>query len=151
MASESSKKPATKAKTAEEVFAEFQRLRNEQRVLANRIAEYEMDLKEHRTVIDTLKTVDESRKCFRLIGGVLCEGTVKAVLPQLTDSKEHLEKLIETVTGQLTKKGQEINDFKQENNIRIGTPGSATAPPEEADAKPDDSQQQSRNVLVVNN
>ncbi|XP_059614075.1 probable prefoldin subunit 2 [Phlebotomus argentipes] len=149
MASESSKK-APKAKTAEEIFAEFQTLRNEQRSLANRIAEYEMDLKEHRTVIDTLKTVDESRKCFRLIGGVLCEGTVKAVLPQLTDSKEQLEKLIGAVTEQLTKKGQEINKFKEENNIRIGTPGAATAPAEETDTKPDESQQ-SRNVLVVNN
>lgn len=47
MASESSKK-APKAKTPEEIFAEFQTLRNEQRSLANRIAEYEMDLKEHR-------------------------------------------------------------------------------------------------------
>ncbi|GAB0090449.1 Probable prefoldin subunit 2 [Sergentomyia squamirostris] len=150
MASESSK--GQKPKSAEMIFAQFQSLRNEQRGLANRIAEYEMDLKEHRTVIDTLKTVDDERKCFRLIGGVLCESTVKGVLPQLTDSKEQLEKLIGMVTEQLTKKGQEINKFKEEHNIKIGTPAAAgnASATEESETKPEDSQQ-SRNVLVVNN
>lgn len=81
---------------------------------------------------------------------MLCEGTVQGVLPQLTESKEQLEKLIGAVTEQLTKKGQEINKFKEENNIRIGQPGASSAPPEDSETKPDESQQ-SRNVLVVNN
>jgi prefoldin subunit 2 len=72
-----------------------------------------------RTVIDTLKTVDENRKCFRLIGGVLAEQTVKETLPNLIQNKEQLEKLIENGKEQLTKKGVEINQFKQEHNIKV--------------------------------
>ena len=72
-----------------------------------------------RTVIDTLKTVDESRKCFRLIGGVLAEQTVKETLPNLNQNKEQLEKLIENGKEQLTKKGYEINKFKEEHNIKV--------------------------------
>ena len=34
-------------------------------------------------VVDTLKTVDPDRKCFRMVGGVLVERTVKDVLPAL--------------------------------------------------------------------
>lgn len=72
-----------------------------------------------RTVIDTLKTVDENRKCFRLIGGVLAEQTVKETLPNLIQNKEQLEKLIENGKEQLTKKGMEINKFKEEHNIKV--------------------------------
>ena len=41
-------------------------------------------------VIDTLKEVDPSRKCFRLVGGVLVERTVKEVLPALETNKEQV-------------------------------------------------------------
>lgn len=72
-----------------------------------------------RTVIDTLKSVEDDRKCFRLIGGVLCERTVKSVLPQLNDAKEQLEKLIAQRQEQLTVKGIEINKFREKHNIKI--------------------------------
>lgn len=70
-------------------------------------------------MIDTLKTVDENRKCFRLIGGVLTEQTVKETLPNLVQNKDQLEKLIENGKEQLTKKGLEINKFKEEHNIKV--------------------------------
>lgn len=41
-------------------------------------------------VIDTLQDVDPSRKCFRLIEGILVERTVKEVLPALEDNKEEV-------------------------------------------------------------
>lgn len=86
-----------------------------------------------RTVIDTLKTVDENRKCFRLIGGVLAEQTVKETLPNLIVNRDQLEKLIENGKEQLTKKGIEINKFKEEHNIRVKQDGDLTEPPK-ADA-----------------
>lgn len=73
----------------------------------------------NRTVIDTLKSVEEDRKCFRLIGGVLCERTVKSVLPQLNNAKEQLEKLIAQRQEQLTVKGVEINKFREKHNIYL--------------------------------
>lgn len=79
---------------------------------------HEFSLPIHRTVIDTLKTVDDSRKCFRLIGGVLCERTVKNVLPQLNDAKEHLEKLVGQRQEQLTE-GIDMNKFEEKHNFRI--------------------------------
>lgn len=43
-------------------------------------------------VIDTLKEVDETRKCYRMVGGVLVERTVKEVLPALEGNKEQVSK-----------------------------------------------------------
>ncbi|XP_061390666.1 probable prefoldin subunit 2 [Musca vetustissima] len=135
------------SKMNEKIIAEFQQLRNEQRNLVNNLNTLEMDLKEHKTVIDTLKTVDPDRKCFRLIGGVLCERTVKEVLPQLVENKDFIEKTITLVTDDLTKKGQQINKFKEEHNIRIRGEQMAG---EAQKSQTDENKSENRNVLVSN-
>ena len=45
-----------------------------------------------RLVLDALKQVDEERKAFRLVGGVLIEQKVKDVIPDL---QTNIEKVIE--------------------------------------------------------
>ena len=44
----------------------------------------------YRMVIETLTGVDPSRKCFRMIGGVLVERTVREVLPALTTNRDQV-------------------------------------------------------------
>ncbi|XP_075974982.1 prefoldin 2 [Anticarsia gemmatalis] len=113
-------KPAPKnlkAKTSEEVFTGLQMLRSEQRQLANKITELEMDLNEHKIVIETLRGVDKTRKCFRMIGGVLVERTVNEVLPELENNCEQLPKAIKALEEQLENKGRTINEYVQQNNI----------------------------------
>ena len=46
----------------------------------------------YRLVIETLKDVDPDRKCFRLVGGVLVERTVKEVQPALINNREQVSK-----------------------------------------------------------
>lgn len=46
-------------------------------------------------VIDTLKEVDETRRCYRMVGGVLVERTVKEVLPALENNKEQVGEILE--------------------------------------------------------
>jgi prefoldin subunit 2 len=99
-----------------------------------------------RTVIDTLKTVDENRKCFRLIGGVLAEQTVKETLPTLMQNRDQLEKLIENGKEQLTRKGIEINKFKEEHNIKVKSGEDESSEP--AKAKAEVSSSGKSNVLV---
>lgn len=94
-------------------------MRQEQRSMASKVAELEMNINEHRfaeqinarihgfvrffvfavnnfiffyssLVIDTLQDVDPSRKCFRLVEGILVERTVKEVLPALENNKEEV-------------------------------------------------------------
>lgn len=105
--------------------------------------------KNFRTVIDTLKNVDGNRKCFRLIGGVLCERTVKEVLPQLNDSKDQLDKLISSRQEHLTSKGVEINQFRDKHNIKIKGQDDAPIPATEQ-TNPSGDAEKIRNVLVAN-
>ncbi|XP_034955125.1 prefoldin subunit 2 [Zootoca vivipara] len=111
--------PHGKAMTAEQVVAGFNRLRQEQRGLASKAAELEMELNEHKLVLETLREVDPTRKCYRMVGGVLVERTVKEVLPALENNKEQINKIIETLTQQLQTKGRELNEFREKHNIRL--------------------------------
>ncbi|XP_033321504.1 prefoldin 2 [Megalopta genalis] len=132
-------------KSTAEILSEFQTLRNEQRTMANKLSEMEMELNEHKIVIDTLKHVDPKRKCYRLTGGVLCERTVEDVMPALTTNKEQLIKIIDGFNDQLTKKGIEINEFKEKHNIRIK--GQQDVQPQQQSEEPKEAK---RSTVVVN-
>lgn len=54
-----------------------------------------------------------------MIGGVLVERTVADVLPELESNRERLPKAIQALQEQLTKKGQEINDYIELHDIRV--------------------------------
>lgn len=54
-------------------------------------------------MIDTLKDVQEDRRCYRMIGGVLCASTVKNVLPELTASANQLETMVKKMTEEMSK------------------------------------------------
>ncbi|XP_056156592.1 prefoldin subunit 2 [Lampris incognitus] len=105
--------------SAEQVLATFKRMRQEQRGMASKAAEFEMEIIEHSLVIDTLKEVDPSRKCFRLVGGVLVERTVKEVLPALENNKEQISKIIDTLNTQMQTKGRELTEYRERYNIRL--------------------------------
>ncbi|XP_061664457.1 prefoldin subunit 2 [Syngnathoides biaculeatus] len=111
--------------SAEQVVATFQKMRQEQRNMASKAAELEMESNEHSLVIDTLKDVDPSRKCFRLVGGVLVERTVKEVLPALQTHKEQISKIIESITTKMQEKGRELTEYRERYNIRLVGEGDA--------------------------
>ncbi|XP_068778343.1 prefoldin subunit 2 [Struthio camelus] len=123
--------PGGKALTAEQVVARFNRLRQEQRGLASKAAELELELNEHSLVIETLREVDPTRKCYRMVGGILVERTVKEVLPALESNKEQISKIIETLNQQLQTKGRELNDFREKHNIRLMGEDDQKQPPKE--------------------
>ncbi|CAH1961029.1 unnamed protein product [Acanthoscelides obtectus] len=70
-------------------------------------------------VIDTLKNVNEDRRCFRLVGGILTERKVKDVLPALLTNQLKLIELIAKLNEQILKKGQEINEYREKHNINF--------------------------------
>lgn len=135
MASVDSKKKGPR-KSAEELVAGFNVLRGEQRQIASKIYELEGDLSEHRIVIESLKTVDEGRKCYRMIGGVLIERTVKDVLPDLESNMEQIKRAVELLNTKLIEKGKEIVEYKEKNNIQFQVPERIVEEDEPEETKP---------------
>jgi len=126
-----SSKAKPKSASNEQIIAGFNELRSEQRQVANKVAELEADLSEHKLVVEALVDVNGDRKCFRMIGGVLVERTVAEVLPSLQKNKEMIAQMIETLKQQIVTKGQQITEYMDKNHIQIRsqpTAPSATPP-----------------------
>lgn len=143
MASEADKSKAKKL-NQEQIIAYFNQLRQEQKVLVTKLSEVEQDLNEHSLVVDALKDVDQDRTCYRMIGGVLVERTVKEVLPAVKHNKEQLKDFQDRLNQQIEKKGCEINEFKQRYNIQIRKEG----PLSTSETASKESNQPSSSILV---
>ena len=110
---------STPTKTQEEIVQYFHKLRGEQRAIAVKISEIEIDQNEHKLVIDTLKDLDPKRRCFRMVGGVLVERDVESVLPTLKNNHQKMGEILIKLNEQLLAKGKEINIYKDEYKIKV--------------------------------
>ena len=54
--------------------------------LINKISELQQEAKEHQLVLDAFKNVEPTRRCFRMIGGILVERTVRDIQPSLEEN-----------------------------------------------------------------
>lgn len=100
-------------------------LRAELNQIYSKITELELEVTEHSLVISAIQPLDPSRKCYRMIGGVLVERTIKEVLPAVQRNKEGLEEVISRLYESLEKKRKEIIDFEAKYKIRIRNSDSA--------------------------
>ncbi|XP_021897144.1 probable prefoldin subunit 2 [Carica papaya] len=94
-------------------------MRSELNQIYSKITELEMEVSEHSLVINAIQPLDPSRRCYRMIGGVLVERTIKEVLPAVQRNKEGLEEVIARLNEALEKKKKEIADFETKYKIRI--------------------------------
>ncbi|CAN6677158.1 unnamed protein product [Malus baccata var. baccata] len=101
------------------VANKFADMRSELNQIYSKVTELEMEASEHSLVINAIQPLDPSRRCYRMIGGVLVERTIKEVLPAVQRNKEGIEEVIARLNEALEKKKKEISDFEAKYKIRI--------------------------------
>ncbi|KAI9068504.1 Prefoldin beta-like protein [Trametes sanguinea] len=121
----STSKPKGKASqsrpSAQELQQQYNRYQSDLQTLASKIGELEQEAEEHNLVLSTLDEAlaeEPDRKCFRLVGGVLVERTVKDVVPALKTNRDGIQKVIASLVEQYKTKDEEFENFKREYNIR---------------------------------
>ncbi|XP_078430899.1 prefoldin 2 [Wolffia australiana] len=97
----------------------YNNLRSEINQLHAKITELEMEVSEHSLVIAAVEPLDPSRRCYRMIGGVLVERTVREVLPAVRRNKEGLEEVISRLYEALERKKKEMSEFEVRHGIKI--------------------------------
>ncbi|KAK0535720.1 Cochaperone prefoldin complex subunit [Tilletia horrida] len=110
----------------QEAAQQFQARRSELQAIATKIGELESEADEHKLVIDTLRETqakEPNRTCFRLIGGILVERTVKDVLPALEGNMAGLRQIMDTLVKQYKEKEEELREFQKQ----YGAPAAAAA------------------------
>jgi prefoldin subunit 2 len=106
----------------QEIQQNYQRIQGDVQNLARKIGELEQEADEHELVLTTLEEAlakEPDRKCFRLIGGVLVERTVKDVVPALQTNRDGIRKVISNLVEQYKSKEDDFDNFKRDYNIRI--------------------------------
>jgi len=119
--SKKSKAPTVPPLSDQEVQQTYSRFQSDLQNLASKIGELEQEAEEHVLVLSTLNEAlggEPDRKCFRLIGGILVERTVKDVVPALETNRDGIRKVIASLTEQYKTKEGEFEKFKEEYNIR---------------------------------
>ncbi|KAL9651231.1 hypothetical protein ABK040_006232 [Willaertia magna] len=102
-----------------QVVEYFQKLQQEYNAMAQNLARIELEIRDHTSVLSALSELNEDRKCYRLVGGVLVERTVKEVIPAVSTNKENLESSEERLKKDLEDKEMEIAAFKTKYKIRF--------------------------------
>ncbi|KAI0346853.1 Prefoldin beta-like protein, partial [Trametopsis cervina] len=109
-----------------EIQQNYSRLQNDLQQLASKIGELEQEAEEHTLVLTTLNEAlaeEPDRKCFRLVGGVLVERTVKDVVPALQTNRNGIQQVVSTLAEQYKNKETEFENFKRDYRIRPAPSG----------------------------
>lgn len=100
------------------LMMKLQDMKNEANGIAQKISELDQERHEHSLVLETLTTLDTSRKCFRMVGTVLTERTVGEVRPAVEENMKKLEEVVSDLTKKLHEKEKEMMAFQAKHNIR---------------------------------
>ena len=101
------------------IIGMYNNIRSEINQLHSKITELEMEVSEHSLVIGAVESLDPSRRCYRMIGGVLVERTVREVIPAVQRNKEGLEEVISRLYEALERKKKELQEFEVKHKIKI--------------------------------
>ncbi len=71
--------------------------------------------------LQPLTKTEPERACYRLIGGVLVQRTVKDVVPALETNYGGIKEVLETLVKTYKGKEEEFNKFQREHKIQVSS------------------------------
>lgn len=87
--------------------------------LQAKVGELQADSDEHTAVLKTLRGVEPSRKCFRMVGGVLVEKAANEVVPVLETKLAGMQQAVKQLREEFTKTTQEFELWKKASKIQV--------------------------------
>jgi prefoldin subunit 2 len=90
----------------------YKQLQQEAQVLVQKLMEIEDEKKENELVLESISKLEDSRKCWRLINGVLMEKTKVEVVPEMRVVINNLNAVIKQITDTLVSVRQEIKNLE---------------------------------------
>lgn len=112
----SSKKPEeekTEGQLEQEVALKYRQLQQETQALITKVLEIEDEKREHELVLETVKGLEDSRKTWRLVNGVLIEKNKVDLVPDIQTSISNMDNVIKQLNDTLVLKKQEITRLEK--------------------------------------
>ncbi len=98
----------------QEVALKYRQLQQETSALVSKILEIEDEKKEHELVMDTMKDLEVTRKCWRLVNGVLFEKTKAEIIPEIEAQVANMNNLIKQLSDAVAAKKKDIFQLEQQ-------------------------------------
>lgn len=83
------------------VARKYKQLQTEAQALVGKLMEVEDEKKENELVLESISKLEDSRKCWRLVNGVLMEKTKLEVVPEMRVVINNLNAVIKQITDTL--------------------------------------------------
>jgi prefoldin subunit 2 len=90
----------------------YKQLQQEAQMLVQKLMEIEDEKKENELVLESISKLEDSRKCWRLINGVLMEKTKLEVVPEMRVVINNLNAVVKQITDTLVSVRQEIRNLE---------------------------------------
>eukprot|EP01066_Platyproteum_vivax_P004950 Platyproteum_vivax@DN16334_c0_g1_i1.p1 len=84
-----------------ETRAHQEKIQNIKNQLLTKLGKLQEAAKEHQLVIEHINNVEDTRRCYRMIGGVLVEKTALDLRPVMAQSLKQIEASVVQVNNQL--------------------------------------------------
>ena len=81
-------------------------------MLVGKLMELEDEKKENEMVLEAISKLEDSRKCWRLVNGVLLEKTKLKVVPEMRVVINNLNNVVNQITTSLVAIRQEIKNLE---------------------------------------
>ncbi|ATY62789.1 prefoldin subunit 2 [Cordyceps militaris] len=114
-----SAQPQVSGKKQQDLQVQYSNFKNMLQQIAQKIGDIEQEAEEHKLVLETIEPLQEDRKCFRLINGVLVERTVKDIVPALKTNQDGLKKVLDDLVKNYKTKQDELDMWKKKNNVQV--------------------------------
>lgn len=97
-----------------EIQQKYMICKNQYKQLIKTILALEDEKKEHSLVYKQIENLEDERRCYRMVGGILVERNVKEAKTAINFRIEkELEPKVEELKGQLRIQEKALNDFEQ--------------------------------------
>ncbi|KAK9466907.1 Prefoldin beta-like protein [Lipomyces arxii] len=106
-------------KRQSELQSQYNNYKSSLQQLSSKIGELESESDEHKLVLDTLLPLPPTRKCFRMIGGVLVERTVSDVIPALQQNQQGVESVLDQLMKEYKKTEDEMKKWQVKNKVQV--------------------------------
>ena len=109
----------------QQVIQIFQQKQEDLTAIIRRIADIEGEKTEHEYVLKTLNALEGSRRCYRMVGGILVERTVAETAPAVREHMDGLTVLSGRLRLEAEKRQTDLAEFKAKWKIRETKQGGA--------------------------
>ena len=95
--------------------------------IAQKVADLDLQMNDHQLVLNTFKGMDDSRKCWRLVGGVLVEKSVGIVRPNIDAQRKLLEGAIGKLKAEMVSCEKQADEINKKYGYTNAAPSSRSA------------------------